>query len=278
MWDYSDEVKDHFLHPRNIGVLKDADGVGEEGSLSCGDALKLMFKLDSDGRLADVKFQTFGCASAIASASILTELVKGMTIEEASQVTNKDIIQALGGLPKEKIHCSVMGHEALQAAIAYYRNGGKPVAKPQPQGRIICNCFGVTDNEIENAIRTGGLTTVEQVTEACQAGGACGSCIDDIQEIIDRLKTQPPQPAEKTTMTNIEKIEKIKQVIENTIRPALQNDGGDIKLIDVEGNEVKVALQGACSGCPMAAMTLSGFVEQQLKDNVSQDIVLKAVR
>jgi len=273
MWEYSDKVNELFLHPHNAGVLENPDGVGMEGSLACGDALKIMFNVGDQERISEVKFQTFGCASAIASASMLTDIIQGMTIDEAAAVTNQDIIDALGGLPKEKIHCSVMGQEALEAAIAYYKNGG-PVEKQAVVGRIVCNCYGVTEPEIIKAVREGNLTTTEQVTEVCKAGGACGSCLGDIEEIIAKVQEEN-RVMEKQKMTNIERIEKIKEVIDTRIRPALQNDGGDIKLIDVNGDVVKVELQGACSGCPMAAMTLSGLVEQQLKEFVSEDIVLE---
>ena len=174
MWDYTDKVMDHFNNPRNVGRVEDADGVGEVGSLACGDALTLSFKLDAAGRIADAKFQTFGCTSAIASSSVLTEIIKGMTLDEAITVSNQDIVKHLGGLPEQKMHCSVMGQEALEAAIADYqrRKGGKVPTKAK--GVVVCTCFGVTDEEIRKVVQENGLTTVEQVTNFCKAGGGCG--------------------------------------------------------------------------------------------------------
>ena len=151
MWDYTDKVKDHFFNPHNVGEIENPDGVGEVGSLACGDALKLTFKLASDGRISEAKFKTFGCASAIATSSVLTELIKGMTVDEAAKVTNKDIADFLGGLPEQKMHCYVMGREALEAAIDNYRGGG--TKKRELQGRVICTCFGVTEREIERALK-----------------------------------------------------------------------------------------------------------------------------
>ena len=171
MWDYTEKVKDHFLNPRNVGVIEDADAVGEVGSLACGDALTLYLKLDADKRITDARFQTFGCASAIASSSALTEMVKGKTLEEAREITNENIADFLGGLPKEKIHCSVMGRDALDKAISCYLGEEKAA----PEGEIVCECFGVTDHQIRHAVTDHHLKSIEEVTGHLKAGGACGN-------------------------------------------------------------------------------------------------------
>ncbi len=182
MWDYTDKVKDHFLNPRNVGEIENPDGVAEVGSIACGDALKFTFKLDENGKIKEAKFKTFGCASAIASASAMTEMIRGMTVEEASKVTNQDIANYLGGLPQEKMHCSVLGREALEKAISNFK--GAPVEAAEE--KIVCECFGVTEKEIERAILENRLTTVEEVTNYTKAGGGCENCHPIIQEIIDR--------------------------------------------------------------------------------------------
>lgn len=283
MWDYTGKVMDHFRNPRNVGVIDQPDGVGEVGSLACGDALRLMFKLDHDGRIAEVKFQTFGCASAIASSSALTEMIKGMTLEQAAKVTNQDIAEYLGGLPEQKMHCSVMGREALEAAIENYRSGR--TEKKILGVKVLCNCFGVTAEEIERVTRENGLTTVEQVTNYTKAGGGCGKCKPDIARILEKVAAERLEAERKTgaraasrKMSVIEKIRLIEQTIEREIRPLLKRDGGDIELIDVEGNRVKVALRGMCAGCQVAHFTLKDVVEVKLKEFVSGDLTVEEVR
>ena len=283
MWDYTGKVMDHFRNPRNVGVIENPDGVGEVGSLACGDALRLMFKLGQDGKIVDVKFQTFGCASAIASSSALTEIVRGMTLEQAAKVTNQDIADFLGGLPEQKMHCSVMGREALEAAIENYRSG--KTEKKILAGKVVCNCFGVTEEEIERVARENGLTTVEQVTNYTKAGGGCGKCKPDIAKIVEKVQLERVEAERKAgaqtpprRLTVIEKIRLIEQTIEREIRPLLKRDGGDIELIDVEGNRVKVALRGMCAGCQVAQFTLKDVVEVKLKEFVSSDLTVEEVR
>ncbi len=274
MWEYTDKVKEHFLNPKNVGEIEDADGVAEVGSIACGDALKLTFKVGDDGKITEAKFKTFGCASAIASASALTEIIKGMTIEEAAKVTNQDIANYLGGLPQEKMHCSVLGREALEKAIAHFK--GAPSLAPEE--RIVCECFGVTEKEIERAVRENRLTTVEEVTNYTKAGGGCGHCHPDIQQIIDRVLNETGFPvSERPKLSNIKKIKMIEETLEREIRPALKHDGGDIELVDVIGNRVLVATRGACASCQASNQTLKHFVEAKLRELVLPELVVEEV-
>jgi NifU-like protein len=274
MWDYTDKVMEHFRNPRNVGIIENADAVGEVGSLSCGDALRLMIKLGPDGRIADAKFQTFGCASAIASSSALTELIKGKTLEEAAQVTNQDIAEFLGGLPEQKMHCSVMGRDALLAAIENFKKGG--AAQPRQDSRLVCACMGVTEKVIERAIRENRLKTVDEVTHYTKAGGGCGGCIPDIEAILKRVNAEMERagdaPAKKLTV--FEKIQKIQETLDREIRPALRQDGGDIEIIDIEGDRVVVSLRGTCSQCRLSTVTLKDVVQAKLREFVSPNLIV----
>jgi len=278
MWNYTDKVKDHFLNPRNVGEVAEPSGVGEVGSLACGDALTLSFKLDDDNRIIDAKFKTFGCASAIASSSALTEMIKGLTLTEAEKVTNEDIAEFLGGLPKEKMHCSVMGREALEAAIANYR--GVPI--PMALGELVCECFGVTDLEIKRAVQESNLHTIEEVTNFTKAGGGCGKCHDRIQELILEVRKEVRQEEaaqeRPKRLTNIQKIKMIEEVLEREIRPALRKDGGDIELIDVDGDFVVVSLRGACVSCAASQTTLKEYVEKKLREQVLDTLIVEEGR
>ncbi|MFC1634122.1 Fe-S cluster assembly protein NifU [Planctomycetota bacterium] len=279
MWEYTDNVRDHFFNPRNVGEVEDPDGVGEVGSLACGDALKLTFKLDENGKIKDAKFKTFGCASAIATSSVLTEMIKGLSLEEAANVTNKDIADYLGGLPEQKMHCSVMGREALEAAIENYKGGGKK--KHELEGKVVCTCFGVTDKEIERVVLENDLTTVEEVTNYCKAGGGCGGCQVEIEKIIqkiqgDKVKEAPVQaPRRAGKLTNIQKMQLIQQTINEQIRPALRAHGGNIELIDIEGNKVLVAFRGMCAQCKLAEFTMKDVVEAKLREYVSEELFVE---
>ena len=296
MWDYTDKVKEYFFNPKNTGVLEEANAVGEVGSISCGDALRLMLQVDPETDvITDARFQTFGCGSAIASSSALTEIIKGKTLDEALAVTNMDIAEFLGGLPPEKMHCSVMGAEALHAAIANYR--GEEWADDHEEGALICKCFGIDAAMIEKVARENNLHTLQEVTFYTKAGGGCESCHEKIEEVlaqvhgleplanssasapaakpaakpvtisapvsIQPLKPSSPAsaPAASGGMTLVQKIQKISAVIDE-MRPQFQMDGGDIQLVDVDGDTVSVAMSGACMGCQMSGITISGIQER----------------
>jgi len=279
MWDYTEKVMDHFRNPRNVGEVEEPDGVGEVGSLACGDALRLTFKLDDQARIRDARFKTFGCASAIASSSALTEMVKGLTLDEASIITNQDIAKYLGDLPEEKMHCSVMGKEALDAAIAYYR--GKSV-EVEPSD-IVCKCFGITGKGIDRIARENNLAALEQVTHYTKAGGGCRTCHPEIQRILDRILEDRREPAAAAPapagrrLTNIQKMKLIEETLEKQIRPNLKKDGGDIDLIDIDGNKVYVGFRGLCSFCPSSEFTLKNYVEKTLKEFVTNEIEVEEV-
>ncbi|MCW1843700.1 Fe-S cluster assembly protein NifU [Prosthecomicrobium hirschii] len=341
MWDYTDKVKDYFFNPKNAGVLAGANAVGEVGAISCGDALKLMLKVNPATEvIEEARFQTFGCGSAIASSSALTEIVTGKTIGEALALTNQDIADFLGGLPPEKMHCSVMGYEALQAAVANYR--GEEWHDDHEEGALVCKCFGVDEGVIERAIRVNKLTTPEQVTFYTKAGGGCLTCFEGIEQVLARVndsmvedglitaeaayrigsvdpramkaKAQPKQlrqpkvdidrvmaarPSADVTaapapgaaaparmaasaprgpavsplapsrpaapkLTTLQKIKAIEAAIER-LRPYLKADGGDCELVDVDGDTVQVKLSGACIGCQMASVTISGVREKLIE-------------
>lgn len=277
MWEYTDKVKEHFLNPKNVGEMKDASAVGEVGSIACGDALKLFLKIE-DGVIQDASFQTFGCASAIASSSALTELVKGKSVDDALKISNKDIAAALGGLPKEKMHCSVMGQEALEAAIKTWR-GEKVTSQEHSEGEVVCECFGVTDHQILEAVRENDLKTVEDVTYYTKAGGGCAKCHEKIAELIAQARGESapaPAPAPKK-LTNIQRMRLIEEVLEKEIRPRLQLDGGDIELADIEGMLVSVSLRGRCTNCPSSQATVHGVVEAILRDKVDPEIQVREV-
>lgn len=271
MWDYSEKVIDHYKNPRNVGSIENADAIGEAGSLSCGDMLKLYLKVDKNGIITDAKFQTFGCGSAVASSSILTEMIIGKHIDDAKKITNKQIVEALGGLPPEKMHCSVMGHEALEAAIADYY---KEDIALHTDTDIICNCFDISKTFLVEEIKANKLKTVEDVTNYTKAGGACGRCRGKIQAVLDEVNGVE---AKSAPLTKTQMIIKINNVIEKYIAPELQKDGGNIELIDVDGNKVKVSLKGRCTSCSRSQLTLTHFVEDTLKKYVDNKIEIVQV-
>ena len=299
MWNYTDKVKEHFFNPKNAGALETANAVGEVGSITCGDALKLMMKVNPDTSvIEDARFQTFGCGSAIASSSALTEMIIGKTVDEALVITNRDIAEYLGGLPPEKMHCSVMGAEALRAAIANFK--GEEWVDDHEEGELVCKCFGIDAAMIERAVTVNNLTTLEEVTNYTKAGGSCQTCHEKIEEVLEAvLAKQAAKPPEKSPllpvadikpapapapkaaapaasapkMTNVQRMQSIMLAIEE-IRPQLQRDGGDVELVDIDGKDIYVRLSGACTGCSQSASTMMG-VQMKLVEKLGEFVRVK---
>jgi len=277
MWDYSEKVKEHFFNPRNAGTLPEANAVGEIGSIACGDALRLMLKVEPETNvIIDARFQTFGCGSAIASSSALTEMIKGLTVEDALKVTNQDIADYLDGLPPEKMHCSVMGREALQAAVANYR--GEALEEDHEEGELVCKCFGIHAGLIEEVVCSNRLGTVDDVTNYTKAGGGCSSCHEKIEELLAQLQTRrnekfavadaeaPAPPAPRwSALTLPQRVKRVEAVIEK-IRPQLRADHGDVELVEIDGKTIYVSLKGACHGCAMEHATLGGIQQKLIEE------------
>jgi NifU-like protein len=199
-------------------------------------------------------------------------MVKGKTISNALEITNQDIANYLDGLPPEKMHCSVMGREALHAAIANFR--GEEWKDDHEEGELICKCFGIDAHLIEETIKANGLTSLEQVTNYTKAGGGCSTCHDGIEEILIKVlaeqgKTlEKPAPKKKKKLTNLQRIKRIEHVIES-IRPQMLMDHGDIELIEINEKDIFVKMSGACSDCQMVSATLSG-VQQRLIEELGE--------
>ncbi|HAA29387.1 MAG TPA: Fe-S cluster assembly protein NifU [Cyanobacteria bacterium UBA8553] len=305
MWDYTDKVMELFYNPKNQGAIEDTNepGVrvvsGEVGSIACGDALRLHLKVDVDkDTILDSSFQTFGCTSAIASSSALTELIKGKTLDEALELSNKDIANYLGGLPEAKMHCSVMGQEALEAAIFNYRGIVVDKHDGDDEGALICSCFGITDTKIRRVIKENNLTTAEEVTNYVKAGGGCGTCLANIDDLLASVNNVSAKSSTATssnvsvqvaaeiatiqeqaqkTLTTVQKVALIQQVINEEVKPFLALDGGDVELYDVEGDRVKVILKGACGTCASSTATLKIAIEARLQERVLPSLIVEAV-
>lgn len=280
MWDYSEKVQEHFFNPRNAGAVEEANAVGDVGSLSCGDALRLSMKFDPESDIIlDAGFQTFGCGSAIASSSALTEIIKGMKVDDALNVSNQDIADNLDGLPPEKMHCSVMGREALQAAVANYR--GEVWKDDHEEGALVCKCFAIDEVLIEETVRANNLRTVEEVTNYTKAGGGCSACHEGIEEILTIVIAERGESFDhnavageikkpQSGLTNLQRMKRIEELLEE-IRPNLQRDHGDVELVEVDGRDIFVKMTGACAGCQMAATTLGG-IQQHLAEGLGEFI------
>ncbi len=277
MWDYSEKVMEHYRNPKNVGEIENPTVIGEAGSLVCGDMLKLYLKINDDNIIEDAKFQTFGCGSAVASSSILTEMIIGKTIDEVKKITNKDIANELGGLPPQKMHCSVMGQEALEDALKKLSGEVEKTSNDNSDDKIICQCFNISEKLLRKEIKENNLKTVDDVTNYVKAGGACGHCRNAIEGILNEELASQKELEEASKLNPTQKILKINNVIETSIVPTLQKDGGDIEFLDYDyqNNIVTVKLKGRCSACKNALLTLKNLVETTLREHVDKNIQVK---
>lgn len=261
MWGYSERVRDHFFNPRNAGILADANAVGEAGSLSSGDALKLMLRIDPQtGVIEAARFLAFGCGTAIATSSALTEMVIGKTIGEARRLTNRDIAARLGGLPPEKMHCSVMGQEALAAAVADWQD--------EARGELLAE--GSAAMVAEDAVAPGAPP---------KAAAPARSDVPTSEPVTIRplrAGSPVPQPPARARTPADEAIV-VSRIIED-MRPIFHADGGDVTLLDIAGDRVSVKMSGACAGCQIASLTLGGLRKRIVAELGREVFVVPAAR
>lgn len=311
-WEYSEKTKQLFMdavHGKpgtHLGEIENPDGIGEHGSIACGDSMRFTFRVKrhptdpAEDIITEAKYLTFGCTSAIASSEALCCIIEkgGYTPINALKIQNSDIVDFLQGLPAQKIHCSVMGAEALEAAVFNWaqRRGvdlkGLGIDlhdQETEEGRIVCKCFSITEPYLKRKIRELNLRSIPQITNAIKAGGGCSSCHHvpgGLQDILDQVWAGETAAAENPTLVQISGIEvkedadfspfqfskKVERVIDEYVRPSLKADGGDLELVDIKGTIIYCQLKGACSNCMGASQTLKMMVERILKDQVDERI------
>ena len=307
-WEYSEKTKQLFVDAvqgkpgTHLGEIESPDGMGQHGSIVCGDALKFTFRVERNEEplkdvIVEAKYLTFGCTSAIAASEALCELIegKGLTPIEALSITNQDIVDYLDGLPQQKVHCSVMGAEALEAAVVDWAAkrgvdltaaGVKLMgthAEGEDEGRIVCKCFGITEPYLRRKIKELNLRTIEEIVSALKAGGMCGACRyapGGLQDILNETwgagepapTTLAAEPVANGGPSPFQIYRQIESTLAETVRPVLQRDGGDIELVDIKGWKVYCSLQGRCASCLGAMRTLQLIVERTLKDQVDERI------
>lgn len=314
-WEYSEKTKQLFMdavHGKpgtHLGEIEDPDGFGEHGSMACGDAMRFTFRVErhpadpTKDVITQARYLTFGCTSAIAASEALCSMIEegGYTPIQALQVQNQDIVEFLNGLPDQKIHCSVMGAEALEAAVFNWAQrrgvdleklGIDLHAEDKEEGRIVCKCFSLSEPYIRRKITELGLKTVPDVTNAVKAGGACMSCHHvpgGIQDMINEIwggagevkaPAAEPKPLEaagagpsgEAALSPFQFMKQVEKTINDYVRPMLQKDGGDVELVDIKDTLIYCRLQGACAGCAGASQTLKMMVERTLKELVDERI------
>ena len=317
-WEYSEKTKQLFMDAvqgkpgTHMGEIADADGIGEHGSIACGDAMRFTFRVERDphdplqDRITEARYLTFGCTSAIAASEALCTIIEqeSRTPIEALQITNADIVAFLDGLPEQKVHCSVMGAEALEAAVFNWAQKRGVDLKllgvdlhegDEEEGRIVCKCFSLSEPYIRRKIQELELRTIPDITNAIKAGGACMACHHQpggLQDLLDDIwgrkdtRTYSAANADLPATEGVAKAaeltpyqlgHRIDAVMSETILPMLRGDGGDAEIVDIKDTTIYIRLKGACAGCAGAATTLKLLVERTLKDQVDERLRVVAV-
>ena len=312
-WEYSEKTKQLFMdavHGRpgtHLGEVENPDGFGEHGSIVCGDALRFTFRVNrhptdpTQDVITEARYLTFGCTSAIAASEALCALIErgGYTPITALSVTNEEIVKYLDGLPQQKIHCSVMGAEALESAVFNWAQkrgvdleklGVKIHAGEDKEGRIVCKCFSLSEPYLRRKIEELNLRTIADITNATKAGGACTACHHapgGLQDLLNEVwgqggkklrivpRAAPPEPpavSAPTALSPFQFYKRVEKTLEEVVRPMLARDGGSLEIIDIKENLVFCRLVGACAGCAGAGQTLKLMVEKTLKDLVDERI------
>jgi len=312
-WNYSKKTTDLFMAAvsgqpgTHLGEIEDADGLGEHGSIACGDALRFTFRVDRHAtdptldRIAEARYLTFGCTSAIAASEALCAIVEegNLTPIDALNISNQDIVKYLDGLPQAKVHCSVMGAEALEAAVFNWaqRRGvdlselGIDISHDeQEEGRLVCTCFGLTEPYLLRKIEELELKTIPDITGAIKAGGGCMACHHTpggLQDLLDQVNGAPPTMMKQLPvlpmarapkaqppldMSPFKFAKKVEEIIDNYVRPQLAKDAGDIEIVDIKDTKIYCSMKGACANCVGSQNTIKMLVETALKDQVDQRI------
>jgi len=312
-WEYSDKTKKLFMDAvhgepgTHLGEVENPDGLGEHGSIVCGDAMRFTFRVNRHPEdptkdiIVEAKYLTFGCTSAIAASEALCTLIEqgGYTPIQALNIKNEDIVDFLEGLPEQKIHCSVMGAEALESAVFNWAQkrgvdlkalGVDLRHEEEAEGRIVCKCFSLSEPYLKRKITELSLRTIPDITNAVKAGGACMSCHHipgGLQDLLDETwgagrdstSAAPTMPAgvaaadaTQRELSPYQFSKKVEKAIDEYIRPMLQRDGGDLEIVDIKDTMVYCRLAGACAGCAGAGQTLKMMVEKTLKDSVDERV------
>lgn len=311
LWDaYSKKVQERMDNPTHLGVLTENDAknanakliVADYGAEACGDAVRLYWLVDSDDRIINAKFKSFGCGTAIASSDMMVELCLNKKVQDAVKITNLDVERALRddpntpAVPGQKMHCSVMAYDVIKKAAGLYL-GKNP--EDFEDEIIVCECARVSLGTIKEVIKLNDLKTIEEITNYTKAGGFCKSCIEpgghEKREyyLVDILReTRAEMDAERlkanaakssagelsfAEMTTVQKVKAIDAVIDETVRPMLVMDGGNMEIIDIKDTsdghcDVYIRYLGACSGCASGFSGTLFAIESVLQERLSEKI------